>query len=84
MSLSWLFSKNPKLLRNRVQQALFLEGADSLGAELHLDFAAVDDDGLLLQVGLPDLFGMALRKADIAAVLFAFAGEITFLHKVLL
>lgn len=55
-----------------------------MGAELHLDFFAVNNDRLHLEVGLPDLFGVALRETDIAAVLLAFAGEITFLHKVLL
>jgi hypothetical protein len=51
-----------------------------LGAQLHLDAFTVDNDGLGLEVWLPNFFGVALRKADIAAVLLAFAGEFTFLH----
>ncbi len=70
------------LLSRCFEQALFLEGADGLGAEFHLDFFAVDDERLHLEIGLPDFLGVALREADIAAVLFAFAGEVTFLHKV--
>lgn len=57
--------------------AFFLERADSLSADLHADFFAVDDDGLVLEVWLPDLLGVALRKADIVAKLFAFAGKFT-------
>lgn len=56
------------------QQAFFLERANSLSADLELDTLAVDFDSLVLQVWLPDLFGVALREADIASVLFAFAG----------
>jgi hypothetical protein len=44
------------------------------------DSAAVYGDSLRLQVWLPNFFGVALRKADITAVLFAFAGEFAFLH----
>jgi hypothetical protein len=55
-----------------------------LGAELHLDFAAVDNYGFHLKIGLPGFFGMALRKTDIAAVLLAFTGEVTLLHRGLL
>jgi hypothetical protein len=62
------------------EQTLLLEGADSLGADFQLDLLAIYDDGLGLQVRLPDLFGVALGKADIAAVLLAFTGEFTYLH----
>ncbi len=65
---------------DRGQQALFLEGADRLRAEFHGDFFAVDHEGLLLEVRLPDFLGMALREAHIVAVLLAFAGDVTFLH----
>jgi hypothetical protein len=66
---------------NGVEQALFLEGADSLGAQLHLDFFAVNHERLGLEIGLPDFLGMALAEANIAAILLAFAGEVTFLHR---
>ena len=64
----------------RIKQAFFLEGSDGLGAEFHLDFFAVDDDSFELQIGLPDFFGMALAEADIIAILFACAGEVTLSH----
>jgi L-ascorbate metabolism protein UlaG (beta-lactamase superfamily) len=67
-----------------VQQTLLFEGTDSLGADLHLDLFAVDDNGLSLEVWLPDFLGVALRKADIAAVLLAFAGEFANLHGLVL
>ena len=56
------------------EEALFLEGADSLSAQFHLNFFAINNNGLLLKIWLPDFLGMALREADIAAVLLAFAG----------
>lgn len=65
----------------RFQETLFLQGADSLGAELHLDLLAIDDDGLGLKIWLPDFLGMALREGHVVPVLLAFAGEITFLHR---
>ena len=55
------------------EQTLLFEGANSLGANLHCDFFAVNDKSLLLKVWLPDFLGVALRKADIAAVLLTFA-----------
>ena len=64
-----------------LDQAFFLHGADSLGADLQGDLLAIDDQGLLLQVRLPDLLGVALREADVVAVLLALAGNFTFLHK---
>lgn len=62
------------------QKTFFLEGADGLCADFEPDFFAVYFDGFGLEVGFPDFFGVALRKADVAAVLLAFAGKITFLH----
>lgn len=62
------------------QQTLLLEGANSLGANLELDFAAIDNNSLGLQVRLPDFLGVALREADIAAELLALAGEFTDVH----
>lgn len=63
-----------------LEQALFLEGADCLRAEFHFDLVAINDDCFGLKVWLPDFFSVALRKADIAAKLLAFACEFTFLH----
>ena len=59
--------------RVRLQDAFFLEGADGLGTKLHGNFFAVQHEGFVLEVRLPDFFGMALRKTDAVAVLFAFA-----------
>lgn len=49
-------------------------------ADFQLDLFAVDHNCLGLKVWLPDFLGVALRKADIVAKLFAFAGEFTLLH----
>ena len=51
-----------------------------MGTDLHLDLFAVNHDSFSLKIRFPDFFGVALRKADIAAVLLAFAGKFTFLH----
>mgnify|MGYP003594175171 CR=1 FL=1 len=61
-------------------KAFFLEGADRLGANLELDLLAIDYDGLLLEVWLPDLLGVALREADVAAELLTLAGNVAFAH----
>ncbi len=45
---------------------------------------AVNNNGLGLKVRLPDLFCVALRKADIVAKLFSFACELAFVHYILL
>ena len=60
--------------RKRREDALFLEGTYSLSAEFHGDFFPVQHESLGLKIRAPDFFGMALREADIASVLFAFAG----------
>lgn len=60
--------------------ALFLQGAKCLGANLDLDLLAIDGECLGLKIWLPDLLGMALAKANVIAVLLAFAGYLTFLH----
>lgn len=52
-----------------------------MSAEFHLHLFAVDHYGLGLEVGLPDFFGMALRKTDVMAILLTFTGEITLLHR---
>lgn len=67
-------------LANLNQEAFFLQGADSLGGDLHSDFAAVYHKSFLLKVRLPDFLGMALREADVLAILFAFAGDVAFVH----
>jgi uncharacterized protein involved in propanediol utilization len=64
--------------------AFFAKSTDTLGADLQTDFFAVDNHSLVLEIRLPDFWGMALRKADIVAILFAFAGDITYLHRGLL
>lgn len=60
--------------KNLDEKTLFLQGADSLRADLELDLLAVNDDSLSLQVWLPDFLCVALREADVVAVLLAFAG----------
>lgn len=69
----------PRLLSYK---AFFAHGTDSIRAKLEPDFLAVNNKCFGLQVRLPYFLGMALGEADIAAVLFAFAGDITFLHSV--
>ena len=49
-------------------------------AKFHGNFFAIEHKRLFLEVWLPDFFGVAHREADVASVLFAFAGEFTFLH----
>lgn len=68
-------------LRSSLDETLLFESANSLSAQLHLYFFAIDDNSLLLKIRLPDFLGVALRKTDIAAVLLALTGEITFLHR---
>jgi hypothetical protein len=51
-----------------------------LRANFHFDLFAVNHQGFGLQIRLPYLFGMALRKAYVIAVLLAFAGNFTLLH----
>lgn len=53
-----------------------------MGAYLEGYFFAINNKGLLLKVWFPDFFGVALRKADIVAKLFAFAGNVTYTHNV--
>ena len=60
--------------------AFFLKRSYGLCTDLHCYLLAVDNYGFLLEVWLPYLFGVALREADIAAVLLAFASDFTLLH----
>jgi hypothetical protein len=64
-----------------LKQTFFLEGTDSRSANLEFDLFAVDNNCLSLEVWLPDFIGAAQRKANVLAVLLAFAGEFTFLHR---
>lgn len=66
------------------KNTFFLKRAYSLRAQFHGNFFAVKHESFGLEVWFPDFFGMALRKTDVTAVLLALAGEITFLHRVLL
>lgn len=68
------------LLLGGGKQALFLKGADSLGAYFQLNLLAVDNNCLLLQVWFPNLLGVALREADAIAELLALAGNFTLTH----
>ena len=63
-----------------MQETLFLKGAEGLRADLQLYLLAVDNDCLLLKIRFPYLFGMALRKANVVAVLLAFTGDVAFTH----
>jgi len=55
-----------------------------LRTNLHSNFFTIDYKSLGLKIGFPDFFGMALRKADIVAILFAFAGKFAFVHRAVL
>jgi hypothetical protein len=67
----------------RLQKAFFLQRTYCLGTDFEADFFAFDNKGLLLQVRLPNLFGVSLRKADAVAELLAFASNCTFLSHVI-
>ncbi len=60
--------------------AFLSKGANSLRTDFHRNLLAVDFKSLLLEVRLPYLFGVALRKADVAAKLLALASDFTLLH----
>ena len=51
-----------------------------MSANLEPDLLAINNDSLLLQVWLPYLFGVALGKADVVAVLPTFTEYIAFSH----
>jgi hypothetical protein len=72
------------LFAGSFDDTLFFEGTKGLSTNLHGDLFAVDQNCFGLQVRLPDLFSVALRKAYIAAVLFAFTSKFTDVHKKLL
>jgi hypothetical protein len=70
----------PSKKKGLLQKSFFLERAQSARTDFHLNFLAVHGQGFGLQIRLPHLFGVALGKADIMAVLFAFFIEIKSLH----
>ncbi len=49
-------------------------------ADFYLELFAVNSQSFRLQIRLPNAFSVALRKADIMAVLFAFFIKIKSLH----
>lgn len=51
-----------------------------MGADLYFDFFAVNHQCFCLQIRLPHLLGVALRKADVMTVLLAFFIKIQPLH----
>ena len=59
------------------QNAFFLKRTDSLSAQNHSDFLAVNHEGFLLKIRLEDTFSATQREADIVAKLLAFSGEFT-------
>ena len=65
-SFNYLYKR---LLSFGADEALFLEGAQGLGAYLERDLLAIYNNGLGLQVWLPNLLGVALREADVVAEL---------------
>ncbi len=69
-----------RLLRPGLEKAFFLQGAYGAGTNLYFDLFTVHGQGFSLQVRLPSLFGVAHRKADITAVLFALFIKIKSLH----
>lgn len=64
-----------------LEETLLFKGTNGGGTNFHLHFPTVNGQSFNLKIGFPDLFGMALRKTDITAVLLALTGDFTFLHK---
>ncbi len=64
------------------QDALFFKGANSLGTEFHTDFFTVNNQSLSLEIRLPDLVGLFLRKGHVVTKLLALTGNIANLHRV--
>lgn len=62
------------------EEAFFLERADSLCTNFHSNFLAINNKGFFLEVWFPDFLSVALREGHIVAVLFAFTGNIAFVH----
>lgn len=69
------------LTTNGRKQALLFHRPDGLRTDSEFNLLTVDDKGFLLQIRLPNLLGMPLRKADAIAKLLSFAGDIACLHK---
>lgn len=51
-----------------------------MGADFESNLTAINNNCLFLQVRLPYFFGVALRKANIVAVLLAFTDDVAFTH----
>ena len=63
-----------------LEKTFFLESANGSGANFDFDFLASNGKCFGLQIRLPDLFGMAHRKADVMAVLLTFFIKFESLH----
>jgi hypothetical protein len=64
----------------RLEQAFFLERANGGGADFDFDLLAINGQSFGLQIRLPDLFGVALGKADVMAVLLGLFIKFKSLH----
>lgn len=73
-----------RIQSNLFYKALFLEGADASGTDVHFNFFAVNNNSLSLEVRLPDLLGVSLGEANIVTKLLSLTGYITYLHKAVL
>ena len=54
----------------------FLEGADGGSRKLEANLLAIDNNGLLLKIGLPDLAGLLLGKRYVITELLSLAGDV--------
>jgi hypothetical protein len=63
-----------------LEKAFFLEAANGLRTNLHLNFFTINSYSFSLQIRLPHLLGVAHRKAYVVAVLLAFTSNFTLLH----
>ena len=60
--------------------AVDLAAAKAAGAHMHSLLGAVNADGDLLDVGIPDPVGSSMRMADVVSKMSALATDITFGH----
>jgi len=51
---------------------------------MQFNFFAINNNSLGLEVRFPDLLSVALREANVVAVLLALTGDVTYLHKTVL
>ncbi len=68
------------MLLRLFDESFFLEGTQSRGTDVALDFFAVNNKIALLNVGFKNLTSFALRKRDIMSVHFTFTGDFTDSH----